>query len=83
MSKQLIRWPKDIKALRQQMLSYKLPDKKITQDIVSCMSLAAAFARRFYYSPYEEDTKSEVFLDGEPARHDRAFVERFERVATR
>jgi hypothetical protein len=56
MGRQLIRWPKSIKGIHQQLLGYRLPDRRVVQDIVSNFQISALFARRFYY--VDEDTPS-------------------------
>lgn len=56
--KNLIQIPAGIKGIENQVRSYVIPDKKIAQDIVSCLAMSAFLMYPLYlseYPEYEED----------------------------
>jgi len=83
MGRQLMRWPKGIKGIHQQLVNYRLPDKKVVQDIVSALMIGANFIRRFYYEELPSDVEeNDVVLPID--RHERRTdVDRYARTASR
>ena len=82
MGRQLIRWPKSITGIHQQLLSYRLPDRKVVQDIVSNFQISALFARRFYYVDEDTPNNREVPYP-ELSRFGRIPTDRYERSHSR
>lgn len=78
MTKGLMRWPSKIKGIRNQHVTYTLPDAKLAQDIVSNFCITAGFLRRFYWidvNPEEEVEEPSSPVD----RFGRVGVDRFSR----
>jgi hypothetical protein len=58
LERQKIGWAGQIKGVGQQLGSYRLPDTKIAQDIVSTMMILSLWLRRYYYAgfPGQDET---------------------------
>jgi len=64
------------------VLNYCLPDKKLTQDIVSNFEIAAGFIRKFYYEDAPTDAEPEGPFVGHD-RYARGVADRYQRQAIR
>lgn len=83
MAKSMIKFPY-IAHLSNQLTNYRLPDNKIRQDLVMCLCMAAAWARRLYYVELDDDLEdiSHARVPGEIERHDRTGGDRYSRPNT-
>ena len=71
MDKALIMFP-EIPGIRAQLGNYRFPDKKIAQDIVAMLQMAAGYLRRFYYVSSEEDEDEDWEDDNADSRYARS-----------
>lgn len=83
MGKGLIKFPY-IPHLTNQLTNYKLPDNKIRQDLVMCLAMAAAWARRLYYVELdnEEQFNDGQAVPGEIERYSRRGADRYDRPSS-
>lgn len=84
MGKGMIEFPY-IVHLSSQLTHYKLPDDKIRQDLVSCLAMAANWARRLYWTDIfneSEDPKSPYGNSSEYDRYARQPKDRYDRPTT-
>jgi hypothetical protein len=83
MGKGMMKFPY-ISHLVNQLANYRLPDTKVAQDLVMCVSMAALYIRRYYYEDIpdieDETTKVRVIPHG---RYWRPRKGRFSRAVAR
>jgi hypothetical protein len=70
MEKGMIAYP-EIPGIRAQLGNYRFPDKKIAQDIVAMLQMAAGYLRRFYYVSQDEDEDADWEDDHADSRYSR------------
>ena len=82
MGKGLLQWPDEIKGIRHQFKSYRLPDKKIAQDIVSAHVLLAAYVTTYLRVDFDEKEEDVVPVNYQD-RHSRPLADRHSREVDR